>query len=140
MDESEARRYLADVLATESPVQGHSLVRLICATQQVVSGMLYRLVAQVSDASGETQECTFKIFSQPWKTNGESVEIKCDRVPKVSVPITLTRVSADGADGAVARRKRGAYAPVSAAASAESQALFDDAIRSINDQQADDIQ
>lgn len=137
MDETTAQQYVADVLDTESPVKGHSLVRLVCATQQVVSGMLYKLVAQVSDVSGETQECSFKIHSQPWKQNGETVEIQCDRVPKVSVPITLTRESADGVE---ARRKRGAYPAARAAASAKSQALLEDALRSIGNQHAAIIQ
>lgn len=97
MEPARAQQYANDVLAAETAVKGQRLVQLVCATEQVVAGMSYRLKVRLTDDANVEHTCTFKIWSRPWIPNSDQVEIKVDDEPQFRkpVPVQLTKMSGD---------------------------------------------
>lgn len=86
--------YVKTILEYDSPLKDYRLVRLVCATQQLVSGMLYKLDVQVADENDEDlQNCSFKILEPFGASQKSMVEIACDGKSPWKIDSKNTNVS-----------------------------------------------
>ncbi|XP_037942430.1 sarcocystatin-A-like [Teleopsis dalmanni] len=80
-----AQEYLEKSLAKIAAGDGpkYKLSKVISATQQVVSGILYKFKTELIDDKKTTKTCDVSISGQPWLENGIEVTFECEGEEKL---------------------------------------------------------
>ncbi|XP_037943267.1 sarcocystatin-A-like [Teleopsis dalmanni] len=72
---------LTKLAAGEGP--SYKLSKILSATSQVVSGIAYKIKAELIDSNDATKICNIGIWSQSWLENGIEVTFECDGEEKL---------------------------------------------------------
>lgn len=77
----EVKSYVNDALASYNSAQygsGHSVLRILNATKQTVSGSLTKINVVLQNGSAE-KNCEIKVWNRAWIENGKEITVTCDQ-------------------------------------------------------------
>ncbi|XP_063707481.1 putative cysteine proteinase CG12163 isoform X2 [Culicoides brevitarsis] len=60
--------------------KNYNFIKIKSATKQLVSGVSYQITVMTKDDDQNDIQCTLRIWSQPWKREGNDVKMTCDEV------------------------------------------------------------